>query len=144
MVINSGRHEYNCTHNLKTTLCFLYFLLFPNQITPIITPFCVLTSGKKTEEKYFLHSKRFLERFANKITVLEEKLTQKFHTVYTLNFHVLILMFIVIDREIMNKVTFIRNQNLRTRKIKRIKTKEREKTKAKISKFTEIYRPIIM
>lgn len=48
-------------------------------------------------------------------------------------------MFIVIDRKIVNKVTFIGNQKLRTRKIKRIKTKKREKTKAKISKFTEIY-----
>ena len=48
-------------------------------------------------------------------------------------------MFIVIDRKIVNKVTFIGKQNLRTRKITRIKTKGREKTKAKISKFSEIY-----
>ena len=39
----------------------------------------------------------------------------------------------------MNMVTFIRNQKLGKRELKRIKTKEREKTKAKISKFTEIY-----
>ena len=48
-------------------------------------------------------------------------------------------MFIVIDSKIVNKVTFIGKQSLRTRKITRIKTKGREKTKAKISKFTEIY-----